>query len=120
PILFEAGQVDDAKIGTARRHPDFPQLLQLFLQARFFRRVGEIEEVAGVTVVGGGLAEVIEPRPDELARAEGVLILAAEFGVRSSSPRGRIEIVGAHLKISLALVLIVADWKEVLAPGTHA
>src|ERR1019366_2884329 len=71
PILLKAGQVEDAEIGTPGWHVNLAEFLQFLFHARLFVRVGEIQQVAGVAVVGGWLAQVVKACPDELPGREG-------------------------------------------------
>jgi hypothetical protein len=119
-VFLETGEIDDAEVGTAGGDPDFAQLFKLDRQPLLFGGVGEVEQVAGVAIVRGWLAEVVEAGPDELAGYEGELVLAMEFGVGSGGPRRGVEIVRAHLKIRFAVVLVVAHWEKIFAARTDA
>src|SRR5467141_3796155 len=63
-ILLEAGQVDDAEIGTSRRHSDLARLLQLLGPARLVRGVGKVQQGLRVAAVRSRLAQIVETGPD--------------------------------------------------------
>ena len=69
PVLLEPRQINDAKIGAARR------------------------------IKRGRLAQVIPARPNELAANKRIPVLRGELLVRRLSPAREIEIVGTHLPI---------------------
>ena len=70
-------------------------------------------EIGGVTgpcvgVVGRGLAEVVEARPDELTDGPGVVVHIAEIVVGQVAPRAVLEVVGGTL-VGAAVAARVVD-----------
>src|SRR5882724_1021445 len=67
PVLFESGQINNAKIRTARR------------------------------IEWGGFAQIIPTGPNKLSANKRVAFLGKKFFVRRGGPFREIEIVGTHM-----------------------
>ena len=93
-VLGKTRQINDAKIGTARR---------------------------SITIIRRRLAQIIKTSPDKFTRHKWIFVLSFKFPFRRRRPRRRIEIIRTHLVIRHAPGLIVAYRIYIHAPraGLH-
>ena len=111
-VFWEAGQINDAEIRTARGHFDFAQCFQFFCACALLCGVGKVQQIGRIGVVGRGFAEIIEARPHEFTSDERILVLTCKFLVWRLAQPGRIKVVGTDLKIGAASSLSLLTGKK--------
>ena len=94
PVLWEAGQVENAEIRTPGRGGDAAIRAELLFGPRPLGGIVEIGEFREVLVVGGRLAEIVVARLDEFAGhgRRGVFVAPFIFGKGRSLAEGRMQI----------------------------
>ena len=121
PVLPETGKVENAEIGTARRHRDFAGPEEFLLFGRSDLRSGEVRQAFFcVLIVRSWFTEVVNASLNELAKNEWVLVQGGELRIRHSSPWRRVQVVRTDLEICLTPTLIVRDREKVFATRTDA
>src|SRR6266536_4477590 len=112
-IFLEAVEIDDAEVGTARRHFDLAAFFKLLGHLRLFGRLSEVQQRRRIATIRRRLAEVIKSRPYKFAGGKRGFIESLELDIGRPGRTRRVEIVRTYLKISAALKLIFDDGKEI-------